>query len=187
MATQNAAAHALNAVAAASEQTNLYGQERIFEDIDLTATTGSSTRLSSIPVRARFVKNGHSGVITPRQVVKWDTAAGETGNTVVPAGDGDQGCGVASPYIPAAGVPVNGGFWIIFDGPCQLISDGGSTLAVTDVVVTAASAKVNKQTAAPADTTAAMVQVNSVVGRPLESVTNVDGTTFRALVRFPLP
>ena len=69
----------------------------------------------------------------------------------------------------------------------HMVGRGGSTLADTDIVVTAASGKVNKQTAAPADATAAMLQVNSVVGRPTEAVTNVDGTTFKAIVKFPIP
>lgn len=168
-------------IGASGELTNLYGQQKDFPDQDYSVRDGRRT-YSGNSVKCVWVKNGDASAITRRLVLKWDSGTDEVGRVVVPAGDGDQPCGVANPYMLTAGAAAGEGFFMIVEGPGQLISDGGSTLAVTDVVVTAASGKVNKQTAAPADTTAAMVQVNSRVGRPMESVTNVDGTTFRALI-----
>lgn len=168
---------------ASGELDHLLGTIREFRDFDYSST-GVPTARSGAIVRAMWVKNRNGGTLTKRQVVKWKTGYVKTGVEV--AGDDAIGCGVVDPFLSTT-VADGAYFWMIFEGPCELISDGGSTLADTDVVVTAASGKVNKQTAAPANTTAAMVQVNSVVGRPTEAVTNVDGTTFKAIVRFPIP
>lgn len=171
----------LGDIGAAGELSNLLGTEKVFPDLDYSQSAPRPYKTGQ-PKRCVWVKNGDSGAITPRKVLKWDTGTNEVGTTVVPAGDGDQPCGVANEAMPAAGATAGQGFYMVIEGPAELISDGASTLAVTDVVVTAADGEINKQTAAPADTTAAMVQVNSRVGRPMEAVTNVDGTTFRALV-----
>lgn len=185
--SRNFAQYGLGDVVASGELTNLYGQHAMFEDRNLNSTERVKPLKTGIPVKAIFVKNGDASAITPRLAVKWDSGTDEIGTTVVPAGDGDRPCGFASPYMPSAGAAAGEGFFIIVDGPAEAISDGGSTLAVTDIVVTAASGKVNKQTAAPADATAAVVQVNSVCGRPMESVAATDGATFRILVKCPAP
>lgn len=176
--------YSLASVVPSGTSENLLGQMHPFQDKDPIAS-GVSAINSPMVVYARFVKNRSGGTLTRRQVVKWKT--GYVGLGVDDAGDGEQACGVVPPYIPSAGVPDGDYFLMIYEGPAQLISDGGTTLADTDIVVTAASAKVNKLTAAPADTTAALVQLLSIVGRPLAAVTNVDGTTFRAYVKFPCP
>jgi hypothetical protein len=170
----------IKAIGPSGELTHLYGQEKVFQDLDYSVTTPKRV-LSGQPKRCVWVKNGHSSAITPRQVLKWDSGTDEVGKVVVPAGDDDKPCGVANEFMVSAGAAAGEGFFMVIEGPTQLISDGGSTLAVTDVVVTAASAKVNKQDANAA-TTDIMKQVQSRVGRPMETVTNVDGTTFRALV-----
>lgn len=186
MAGNHVSNYKLSDVGASGELTNLYGQCREFPDLDYAAT-GVQRQLTGHRIHARWVKNGEaSAAITARMAVKWDTGAGEVGTAVLKAGDGEQCCGVASPFLPSAGAAAGEGFFIIYDGPGECISDGGSTLAVTDIVVTAASAKVNKQTAAPADATAGLVQVNSVVGRPMEAVAATDGATFRCLIKLPL-
>lgn len=169
-------------VAVSGELTHLYGQIKEFPDKDWDSSEAVKPTNTGIPVRCKWVKNGDASAITARLCLKWDTATSEPGSVVIPAGDDDPPCGVADEFMSSAGAATGEGFWMVIEGPTELISDGGSTLATTDEVVTAASGKVNKQTAAPADTTAAMVQVNSRVGRPMLAVTNVDGTTFRAIV-----
>jgi hypothetical protein len=168
---------------ASGELDHLLGTIREFRDFDYSATGVPANRSGAL-VRAVWVKNRNGGTLTKRQVVKWKTGYVKTG--VEAAGDGDVGCGVVDPFLSTT-VADGAYFWMIVEGPCELISDGASTLADTDIVVTAGAGKVNKQTAAPANETAVMVQVNSVVGRPTEAVTNVDGTTFKAIVRFPIP
>lgn len=176
--------YSLASVVASGTSDHLLGQTHPFQDKDPIAS-GVSTLNSPMIVMARFVKNRSGSTLTRGQALKWKT--GYVGLGVDDAGDGDQPCGAVSPYIPSAGVPDGDYFLMIYDGPGKLISDGGTTLADTDIVVTAASAKVNKQTAAPADATAAIVQIQSVIGRPLAAVTNVDGTLFRAYIKCPLP
>ncbi len=168
---------------ASGELDHLLGTVRTFRDIDYSATGVPANRSGRL-VTAIWVKNRSGSTLTKRQCLKWKTGYVKTGVDV--AGDAAAACGVVDPFLTAT-VADGDYFWMIVEGPCELISDGGSTLADTDIVVTAASGKVNKQTAAPADATAAMLQVNSVVGRPTEAVTNVDGTTFKAIVKFPIP
>lgn len=175
--------YSLKSIESSGTLDHLLGTVKHFADIDYSAT-GVSANRSGMPVVAMWVKNRSGSTLTKRQVVKWKTGYVKTGVDV--AGASAQACGVVSPFLTTT-VADGEYFFMIVSGPCELISNGATTLADTDVVVTVASGKVAKQTAAPADTTAAMVQVNAVVGRPTESVTNVDGTTFKAIVRFPLP
>lgn len=142
------------------------------------------------PVDARLVtmilaKNGSGGALLPTRIVAWKTAlyakelAGYAAVGTVPDGAIDH-------QLPAAGVADGAVCWVAVAGPCRLTSDGAGTLALKDVLVVGASlGKVKKQVAAPADSTAAMVQVNSKVGYCEETVTNVDGTIFKADLRLP--
>lgn len=133
------------------------------------------TALSNARVKARWVANLEGSTLSKYQVVKWKTTVGQG---VEIADDGDVPAGVVSPMIETT-VPSGSYFWMVFEGPAKVISDGGGVLALGNLVVTAGSGsgKVNIQTAAPANETAVMVQVNSVVGTMMEAVTNVDGTT----------
>lgn len=162
---------------------HLVGMEIVFPDLDYSQQL--QLPLSGVENRAILVRNISGGVLNACTVLKWGTNAGDHGHNVVAAGDGEIAAGVVDPFVGSAGVADNGIFWMFVGGMCKLISDGGSTLSLGEVVVTAASGKVNKQTAAPADATAAMVQVNSVVAQVAEAATNVDGTKFRARLCLP--
>lgn len=132
------------------------------------------TALSNARVKARWVANLEGSTLAKHQVVKWKTTVGQG---VELADAGDKPAGVVNPMLTTT-VPSTSYFWMVFEGPAKIISDGNSTLALNDLVCTVGTGtgKVRKQVAAPADTTAAMVQVNSVVGTVMESITNVDGT-----------
>lgn len=158
---------------------NLLGVERCFGDIDQTPSSTVASKTTGMEVWARLVKNRRGSAITKGLALKWKTSYNGVGVDV--AGAGDKVVGFASPYLPSAGVADGDYFWMVYRGPCKAVSDGGTTLADTDTVVSSTAGKIKKQTAAPADTTAAMVQVNSRAGTPMESVTNVDGTVFRIL------
>lgn len=183
MAEPSVSNYSLSDVGASGELTNLYGQVKVFPDVDYDSTALMKPQNTGMAKRCVWVKNGESSAaITPRACLKWDTGTNEPGTVVLLAGDNDIPCGVASEFLPTAGAAAGCGFFMIVEGPTELISDGSSTLATTDVVVTAASAKVNKQTASPADAAAGLIQTQTRVGRPMAAVTNVDGTTFRAIV-----
>lgn len=176
-------------IAVSGENTHLYGQCKQFPDIDWDSTDTVKPRTSGMNVGCRWVKNGEaSDAILPRKVLTWDTGSAEPGTVVIECGDDGVPCGVADEFMVAAGAAAGEGFWMVTGdgnggpGPTELITDGATTLATTDEVVSAADGEINKQTAAPADATACLIQVNSRVGRPLAAVTNVADTTFRALV-----
>lgn len=131
----------------------------------------------------RLVKNNSGGALGPSLCVKYGTTDGDMNKNIGGlCGAGDVCHGITDPYLPSTGVPNQYYFFIIeprTQSPMKFTSDGSTTLAPGDILVTAASGKVKKQTAAPADTTAAMVQVKSVVCISDSTVTNVDGTVGR--------
>lgn len=147
-----------------SDSDLLLGQECEFEDLDFS-TTGNP-RLSQTPVKCRRVKNGHSSAISAGQAVKWKT--GYHGTQVIPAGSTEVPCGVASGYISSAAVGAH--FNIVRKGFGLVKNSSAAALAQGEVIVTAASGEVVKQTAAPASLTAAMVQVNAVVGTAITDI-----------------
>lgn len=162
---------------------HLVGTDIEFPDLNYSASP--QVPLSGVTNRAVLVRNISGGALLPGTVCKWGTNAGDVGHNVVQAGDGTIGCGIVDPFLPAAGVADDGIFWLFYGGLCDVESDGGTVLALGEVVVTAASGQVNIQTAAPANETAVMLQVNSVVGLVAEAATNVAGTKFRCKLQFP--
>ena len=148
------------------ESDTLLGVEYEVEDLDFSSATLAPgyPRLSNKMILVCRVRA--SETITAGQAVKWTSSY--EGTRVSVAGDGEVAVGVCSPYISS--VASGGHFLIVRRGPAKIVSDGGGALSAGNVVVTAASGEVNIQTAAPADTTAAMVQVNSRVGRVLETI-----------------
>lgn len=163
---------------------HLRGQVAEWDDVDWGSSERTKPALSHMTVRMRWVLNDSSGALLPSYCVTYKAAGfGEVIGAV--AGDGAVVHGVVDPYLPAAGVPAGYHFYIVEYGPCKLVSDGGGVLAQGNTVVSAASGKVNIQTAAPANETAVMVQVNSVVGTAMEAAAAVDLTKFRAFVKLP--
>ena len=172
MADFQVAEYGLADIVASGTQSYLLGQEKQFKHESKSGNV--VTLLSAARVKCRFVQNLEGSALSKYQALAWKTTVGQG---VQLADTGEKCCGVVSPMLTTT-VAANSYFWMVIEGPAKIISDGNSTLALGDTVVTigTASGKVRKQTAAPADTTAAMVQVNSVVGTIMESITNVDGT-----------
>jgi hypothetical protein len=141
------------------------------------------------PVDARLVsmilaKNSSGGALLGARIIAWKSTgyakemAGYAAVGTVPDGAIDH-------QLPAAGVADGAVCWVAVEGPCRLTSDGASTLAFKDVLVVGASnGKVKLQVAAPTQGVE-LVQVNSKVGYAEETVTNVDGTVFKADLRLP--
>lgn len=163
-----------------TRQPHLLGQPATFDN-RLAATDPS-------PVDARMcqmvlAKNTSGGTLLPTRLVAWKAAL--YGKELAGyAAVGTVADGAIDHQIAAAGVADQSICWMTTAGPCRLTSDGASTLATKDVLVVGATAgKAKKQVAAPADATAAIVQVNSKVGFCEETVTNVDLTVFKADLR----
>ena len=168
--------YARGKTAPASELTNLLGVEKWFNDDYVT--TIPQTRRSGLKAKCRWVKNDSGGTLTARQAVKykaafWGLYVGDQADV------GDKADGIVDEFV---GTVANGEhFWLVVEGVTECISDGNGALAQGDVVCTVGTGtgKVRLQVAAPADTTAAMVQVNSRLGTVLETIAAVDGTTGR--------
>lgn len=156
----------------------LLGEEYEVEDIDYsdTAQAPSYPKLSNSMIHVQRVRA--SETITAAQAVVW--TAGYRGKRVSVAGDGDIPCGVMTPYVSTVASGTH--FLIIRKGPGKVESAGGASFAEGNIAVTAAAGQVDEQTAAPADTTAAMVQVKSRVGRLMADVAAVAGTKVRAWI-----
>lgn len=145
------------------ELTHLYGMRKVFKDIDPAAPM---VVRSGDDVSMRWVMNNSGTTLARRTCVKFKT--GYFGTRIGDVcGSLDIADGVVDEFIPSAGVPDGYGFWMVEEGPCQFNSTGGGSLAEGDVLVTGAAGEVAKQTAAPSDATAAMLQVNGRVGRVL--------------------
>lgn len=172
-----------NDTAADGELQHLVGLEIEIPDLDYTAR-GVKPPLSCKTIKVRFCRNIRGSALLPCQQVKYGGTT-DSGINVTIAGAGDIACGTVDPYLPAAGVPDDGIFGVFYEGPCKVMNDATAAISVNEMLVTGATGYVLKQTAAPADTTAAMVQVNSVVGRATESAVQVAGTKFRALLKYP--
>lgn len=159
-----------------SDPDSILGQECQVEDINLASR--DFPRLSNYMITCVRVKNRSGGTLAARTVVKW--ATGYFGTGVTTCGNGEVPCGVISPYVGAIAslAHVN----MITYGPGQVITNGGGALAIGDYVGSAASGKVDIQTAAPASTTSAMVEVNSRVGRMLAALAATDALTGRAFI-----
>lgn len=168
---------ALNKTTTADDDA-LLGEEYEVEDIDYsdTAQAPAYPKLSNSMIQVQRVRA--SETITAAQVVKW--TAGYRGKRVSVCGDGEIPCGVATPYVSS--IASGAHFLIIRKGPGKVESDGGASFAEGNIAVTAAAGQVNEQTAAPADETAVMVQVNSRVGRLMADVAAVAATKVRAWI-----
>lgn len=152
---------------------HLAGQLREFLDVNYASTAAVRPDLSQMKIKARWVKNDSGGTLAARTAVAYKenyfgkyvgAACG-----VSPA----RPDGVVNPY---AGTIASGAwFWMIVAGPCELISDGAATIAVTDLITSAADGKTKKVANATAAT------LPGTFARPMAAVTNVDGTTYRAM------
>lgn len=152
---------------------HLAGKEGNFLDVNYASTAAVRPELTQMIIKARWVKNDSGGTLAARTAVAYKenyfgkyvgAACG-----VSPA----RPDGVVNPY---AGTIASGAwFWMIVAGPCELISDGAATIAVTDLITSAADGKTKKV----ANGTAATLP--GTFARPMAAVTNVDGTTYRAM------
>ena len=139
---------------------HLAGVEKVFKDVD---PDDPMTLRSQRSVKARRVLNDSGVTLNACEVVKYKAAGwGTTIGAVCAAGD--KPAGVVDEFIGANGVPDGSYFWMVYEGPTELINSDTDTVSEGEVLVTDDDGEVKPQTAAPADQTAVMVQVNSRVG-----------------------
>lgn len=164
----------LNQTDANGTHAHLAGIMGEFLDVNYASTAQIKPILSQQKIKARWVKNDSGGSLTARSQVAYKS--GYFGKRVGAAGgvSPERPDGVVNPY---AGTIADGSwFWMIVNGPGELISDGASTIALTDLITSAASGKTKKAASGTAAT------LPGIFAKPMETVTNVDGTTYRAFI-----
>jgi hypothetical protein len=153
---------------------NLEGQEFVVAD---------TIRGTGLPITLRVVRNSGTLALLPKQLVRFDPAAGKFGvrcdqNTVL---DGGYGYPVDE-LLPAAGVPSNDLFYIVVKGPalCKSPFGAGVTVAIGDnlVALTAAAStsndagKVTELAFALSANTTTETEIINKVGKAMSALTN---------------
>lgn len=158
----------------ATAHADLEGREYVIVDDNQNANGGVGTNRTGREIRLRIVRNLSGAALLPRKLVlmKTDGAGNQYAGQVsgYTAATGDKGYAVDE-YLPAAGVVANDLFYVVIKGPAQCITDSAGTTNIPTggVVVagTGTAGNVVLQNATPADSTAAMLQVNGKIGRAI--------------------
>jgi hypothetical protein len=129
------------------EQQKIAGKEGIYIDLDVASPDSPET---SRAVHVRLTKNNSGGVLLPGIVCKPDTASAVLfrTSTLGAAAATDKPVGVVNRHIPAAGVPDDEYFWMVIEGPTEVI-DSGSGVTVGDTLKTGAAGEVTANTSTP--------------------------------------
>lgn len=164
----------LNQYDSLGSHAHMAGKLGEFLDVNYASTERVKPALSQMRIKARWVKNDSGGTLAANtQVAYKDTyyglRVGALGG-VSPA----RPDGVVNPY--AGTIPDGAWFWMIVHGPCKLTSDGSSTIALTDLITSAASGKTKKVASGTAAT------IPGTFAKPMETVAATDGATYRAFV-----
>lgn len=131
--------------------------------------TPTSPLLSGMVGEAVVAINDVGSTLNAGQHIRWKD--GYYGTRIgAAAGAGEPSDGVIDHMISSAGVLDDYACLVVVSGMVRMISDGASTLAIHDVLKTAASGKVTKDSATPSS--------NGKCAKATETVTNVDGTVF---------
>lgn len=117
------------------------------------------------PVKMQLVRNSSGGVLYPGQIVTYKTLLSGKEVTNPAAATSGRHDGVVDHYI--TGTVADGDcFWMVVDGPTKFLPDANAVTEFDTLVVSPnVAGAVKTQTAAPADATAAMLQVNGALGR----------------------
>ena len=139
------------------------------------------------------VKNTSAGVLLPKRVVSFNTAAGKLFSEVNGYArlTNEERVGVVDEWLPAAGVAVNDIFWLTVDGPTEVSAAvSGTAIAAGDrlAAITAATSgatvagRVTPSSLASA-TTGANDNARGVLAYAVSAGTTADGSAVLALVK----
>jgi len=165
----------LDEVDTAGAYNHLLGKVVEFEDRNWASTDPIKPLLSGMTIKARFVKNDSGGTLAKNLIVAWKSGYVGTRVGGLCAVSPARPCGVVTPYAGAT-IADGANFWMIVSGPCNVVSDGAATIAITDQITPAGSGKIKKVASGTAAT------LPGLFGETMEAVTNVDGTVARAIV-----
>jgi len=123
------------------------GKEGIYIDFDIASP---DTQETARAVYVRLVKNTSGGALLPGIVCKPDTGSSKLFRTATlgAAAATDKPIGVVNRHIAAAGVPDDEYFWMVVEGPTEVI-DSGSGVTAGDTVKTGAAGEVTTNSSTP--------------------------------------
>ena len=125
------------------------GKEGYFIDFDIASP---DTQETARTVFVRLVKNGSGGTLLPGVVLKPTTTSAKLFRTSVAgaAGATDKPVGVVNRHISSSGVADTKYFWMVVEGPTEVI-DSGSGVTAGDTIKTATGGDVAKNTSTPVE------------------------------------
>jgi hypothetical protein len=123
------------------------GRTYEIEDVDWNAVGGAKPQRSGKIIKLRLVKNTGTAAILPKRLTKYDLTAGNFGSCVIAHTNvtAEDWAGVADEFLPSTGVPANGYFYIVTEGPSMMTTpvagaDFNGDIAVGNPLVAATAA-----------------------------------------------
>lgn len=164
---------------------NQVGSVKCFEDLDHSLAV--PTHRTHHQVECRLVKNSSGIALLPKRLVTFKAGTNRTevdGYATTTAADG-KSVVVVDEWLPAAGVPANSYFWVVIEGPTEVLTDlagGANNLIPEDTVLVALTAATSQATTAgrvaPQDLTGATAplgnQIQGAFGRAMSAKTTAN-------------
>ena len=107
------------------QDTHLEGQEWVFDDVDLSSSSGAKPTRTPFKKRGCIVRNASGIAILPNRAVTWQATAGNYGKRVDGYCDltNEKVAGIVDDFLPTAGCPNNDMCWLIVEGPVNVLTD----------------------------------------------------------------
>lgn len=120
-------------VSSTADGTGWVGAVKEFTDVDpATGKIRSNRRKLCVAVR-----NTSGGALLPKKLVTFDGVGAADNNNVTAA---NEFVGVVDEHLPTSGVAANDVFWVVIEGPTEVIADAAVTANAAIAADTAASA-----------------------------------------------
>jgi len=142
------------------------------------------------------VKNTSAGVLLPKRIAAFNTAAGKMFTEVngYAAVTNEERVGVVDEWLPASGVAVNDVFWVTVNGPTEVVAAVSGTAITAGSRLAAITAATSGATVAGRATPSSLVGATTggndngrgVIGYAVSAGTTADGSSVLALITTPV-
>ena len=155
------------------------GKEYWVKTINIAASGIAKPDLTGKPKRVRIVRNTSAAVVLPKRLVKMKTDG--TGYEMLSEGMAyattvGELCYPADEFLPSAGAPINGLFYIVVEGLAKVTSGaaGDTTVAIGEYVIPTTDGKCIGQDTTVAAGAATFAQVQGAVGYAVTAVAAIN-------------